>query len=73
MLLKLTEPMLVSYHEDHLVSKFYVICAISHLMILFTELDLWLHQATIMNCNDSVQKKMGELSLTLMFAGLALA
>ena len=57
MLLKLTEPMLVSYHEEHLISEFYVIYAISHLTILFTELDLWLHQATIMNCNDSVQKK----------------
>ena len=57
--------MLVSYHEEHLISEFYVIYAISHLMILFTELDLWLHQATIMNCNDSVQKKNGRIITNL--------
>ena len=71
MLKKLTKHIIVSYYEEHLVSEFYLIYAISHLMILFTELDLWLHQTTIMNCNH-FQKKMDKLSLTLMSAGLPL-
>ena len=51
MVMKIAECLLVSYHEEHLISEFYLRYSISNLMILLTEVDLCHHQAIIMNCN----------------------